>query len=103
MKRSLKILGAAAGFFGVMSAYSYDIKEGPFSCYITQCSSQGDDCTKAVQAAKVCTQRMQDKTKAQVEKEREENLRKHQAEVDAASKINQANQVVKDVGNGPSH
>src|ERR1700722_5846063 len=44
---------------------AHEIREGQFSCYVAQCSSEGDDCEKAVAAAKACTEKLKAKLKAE--------------------------------------
>jgi hypothetical protein len=62
----LTVLVSLLFLAGVASAH--EIKEGQFSCYMSSCSSVGDDCERGVAAAKVCTEKLKAKLKAQAER-----------------------------------
>ena len=83
-------------FFAALSAHAYDFVPG--TCTIAHCAGVAD-CNYAGQEKARCEQRIAQQRKELEDAKQREYLRQHQADVDAAKKIEDANKAVKDLGN----
>jgi uncharacterized protein YqfA (UPF0365 family) len=80
------IVGSLVGLT-VANAYEIDYK----FCMVTKCNGASSDCAQARQAAKNCDDAKASQRKADYEAKQREYMRQHQAELDAAKKIEEAN------------
>lgn len=81
------------GLCVVSAASAYEIKEDSMYCMITKCQGTSD-CNAASLALKTCNDKIAARKKGEIEAERQKNLQQHQAELDMAKKIEEANKAV---------
>ena len=91
MKFLSGLIFVSSAILGTATSGAYQMDS---TCLIRQCNGATTDCAQASQASKACYAQQAARQKAEYDAKQAEYQRQHQAELDAAKKIQDANRAV---------